>query len=276
MKLAAPLCRTFREVLKCGERSGVVGMIHVGALPGTPCSRFSVQELVKHAQQEAAIYAECGVDGVMIENMHDLPYVRRAGPEVTAVMTRVCHAVKGVVGGMPLGVQVLAGNNREALAVAVGGGAQFVRCEGFVFGHLADEGYIDACAGELLRYRKQISAEDVLIMADIKKKHSSHAITADLSVAEVAHAAHFFLADAVVITGGSTGEEPGEQQLSDVKKGVPALSVVVGSGVTYDNCHKYRLADALVVGSHFKEGGRWTGKLSHEKVARFVKKNKEL
>ena len=41
-----------------------------------------------------------------------------------------------------------------------------------------------------------------------------------------------------------------------MKKGVPALSVVVGSGVTYDNCHKYRLADALVVGSHFKEGGR--------------------
>jgi predicted TIM-barrel enzyme len=40
-----------------------------------------------------------------------------------------------------------------------------------VFGHVADEGYFDACAGALLRYRRQIGAEDVLIFTDIKKKH---------------------------------------------------------------------------------------------------------
>lgn len=45
------------------------------------------------------------------------------------------------------------------------------RCEGFVFGHVADEGYMDSCAGSLLRYRKNIGAENVQVYCDIKKKH---------------------------------------------------------------------------------------------------------
>ena len=46
----------------------------------------------------------------MIENMHDVPYLRGgAGPEVTACMTRVATEVRKVAMGMPLGVQILAG-----------------------------------------------------------------------------------------------------------------------------------------------------------------------
>ena len=55
--------------------------------------------------------------------------------------------------------------------MAKAAGANFVRVEGFVFSHVADEGWIDSCAGELLRYRKNIGAEDVLLFTDIKKKH---------------------------------------------------------------------------------------------------------
>lgn len=48
-----------------------------------------------------------------------------------------------------------------------------MRAEGFVFGHVADEGIMESCAGELLRYRRTIDAEDILVFADIKKKHWS-------------------------------------------------------------------------------------------------------
>ena len=58
-----------------------------------------------------------------------------------------------------------------------------VRAEGFVFGHVADEGWMDACAGPLLRYRKQIGAEHIPVWADLKKKHAAHAMTADVSLA---------------------------------------------------------------------------------------------
>jgi hypothetical protein len=30
---------------------------------------------------------------------------------------------------------------------------------------------MDACAGNLLRFRKQIEAENILVFTDIKKKH---------------------------------------------------------------------------------------------------------
>lgn len=65
----------------------------------------------------------------------------------------------------------LLGANKEALAVAKAAGADFIRAEGFVYSHIADEGWMDSCAGELLRYRKAIGAEEVLVLTDVMKKH---------------------------------------------------------------------------------------------------------
>jgi len=50
-------------------------------------------------------------------------------------------------------------------------GLNFIRAEGFVFAHIGDEGWTDACAGPLLRYRRSIDASDILVFTDIKKKH---------------------------------------------------------------------------------------------------------
>ncbi|CAL4245928.1 unnamed protein product, partial [Meganyctiphanes norvegica] len=113
-------------------------------------------------------------DGVLIENMFDIPYLHRRdlGPEVVACMARICTEVRSLLPSyIPCGLQILAGGNREALAVSKACSLQFIRAEGFVFSHIADEGLIEASAGELLRYRKAIDAEDVLVFTDIKKKH---------------------------------------------------------------------------------------------------------
>ena len=66
----------------------ILAMIHVGALPGTPRSRGSMAEVVERAAAEAAVYRDAGVDALLVENMHDVPYLNRAvGPEITAAMT---------------------------------------------------------------------------------------------------------------------------------------------------------------------------------------------
>ena len=36
---------------------------------------------------------------------------------------------------------------------------------------------------------------------------SAHSVTSDLTIGDVAHAAEFFLADGIVVTGKSTGKE---------------------------------------------------------------------
>lgn len=104
--------------------------------------------------------------------MNDVPYLNRnVGPEIIAGMTAVCLSVKREVGKLPCGIQILAGCNEQAVAVAKACSMDFVRAEGFVFSHIADEGIMNADAGNLLRYRKKIEANNIMIFTDVKKKH---------------------------------------------------------------------------------------------------------
>jgi membrane complex biogenesis BtpA family protein len=238
----------------------LIGVIHVGALPGTPENRQGVAAIAKAAAAEARVYAAAGFHGLLVENTHDRPYLKgSAGPEIVAAMTAIGVEVRRET-GLPLGVQILAGANSAAMAVAHACGASFVRVEGFVFAHVADEGLIESTAGELLRYRRAIGADGVRVFADIKKKHSAHAITADVDLAETARAAEFFQADGVIVSGAATGRpaDPGEVRAASEAVRIPTL---VGSGVTPENMECFAAADALIVGSSVKEGGLWSNRL---------------
>ena len=254
----------------------VVGMIHVDPLPGTPRHRSAPQAIIDKAVDEALCYERSGIDGIAIENMHDIPYLRGGvGPEVTAAMTAVACAVRQAV-KVPCGIQILAGANREALAVALAAGLQFTRVEGFVFAHVADEGIIESCAGALLRYRKAIGAEHIAVYCDVKKKHCSHAVTADVSLAETAKAAEFFLADGVIVTGRATGEPADLDAVREVRQAT-ALPVLVGSGVTIDNVADYlAVADVLIIGSWFKSDGRWQAPVDEQRVRSLMQRVAEL
>ena len=252
-----------------GAPRALIGMLHLGALPGTPSASQSVETLVERSVTEARIYRDEGLTALALENMHDRPYLKGGvGPEITAAMTAIARDVKRET-GLPLGIQILAGANREALAVAHASGADFVRVEGFVYGHIADEGVIESCAGDLLRYRRAIAAEKVLIFADIKKKHSAHAITADVTIVETAKAAEFFLADGVIVTGPTTGEPASPQEVRDVAQAV-RVPVLVGSGVTPANLARFPTAHGFIVGSSVKEGGVWCNPLDRNAVRALV------
>ena len=125
-------------------------------------------QIIDKAVQETEILAKYGLDGLIVENMHDLPYVQKVGPEILTSMTSACSQVRKVFPkDKPIGVQVLAGANKGALAVALAAELDFIRAEGFVFGHVADEGWMDAQAGDLLRYRNNIGANHIKIFTDI-------------------------------------------------------------------------------------------------------------
>ncbi|XP_026149599.1 uncharacterized protein F13E9.13, mitochondrial [Mastacembelus armatus] len=252
-------------------KSVVIGMIHVKALPGTPLGCLKMSQIIKEACSEASIYQDSGIDGLIIENMHDIPYSFSVGPEVCTCMTAVCAAVRDVCPLLPLGVQILSSANQQAIAVALASGLDFIRAEGFVFSHVADEGLLNACAGDLLRYRKQIGAEHVQIFTDIKKKHSSHALTSDVSIEETARAAEFFLSDGLIITGASTGVQADPRELREVSQAVK-IPVLIGSGVTYENVELYLDAHGMIIGSHFKEGGHWANAVNPDQVKRFMEK----
>ena len=245
-------------------------MIHVGALPGTPRGGLSVLELARSAREEARIYRECGVDGIIIENMHDVPYLKgEVGPEIVAAMTAIGNEVKQAC-QLPVGIQILAGANIEAMAVAHAAGLDFIRAEGFAYAHVADEGLIEASAAKLLRYRKLIGAERVQVWTDVKKKHSAHAITADVSLGLTAHTVEFMGAECVIVTGNVTGEAPKVADIQEAKSHCQ-LPVFLGSGVSENNIEQFQNeADGFIIGSSFKIDGLWSNTIDPTRVTRFV------
>lgn len=254
----------------------IIGMVHLDALPGTPNNSLSIQMIVKKAIDEATSLVQAGVDAIMIENMHDVPYLKtNVGPEIVACMTVVAIELRKIV-RIPIGIQILAAANHEALAVALAAQLDFIRVEGFVFAHVADEGYLESCAGKLLRYRKMIDATHIRIFTDVQKKHSSHSITSDLSIKDHIETADYFLSDGIIITGSSTGKEALVEHVKTAWNNTK-LPVLIGSGITLENIHMYwDFADGFIVGSWFKYDGNWKNPISTDRVKMFMEKIQQL
>jgi len=250
----------------------LIGMVHLDALPGTPQSAHRVEHIAKKAAVEARMLQEAGFDAVLVENMHDVPYMRRdVGAEIIAAMSACVLCVRAAV-RVPVGVQILAGANRAAIAVANACGGSFIRAEGFHLATVADEGLLDeADAGPLLRFRRTIGAERLLIAVDVMKKHSSHAITSDLDLHAHVKTAQFMGADAVIVTGSATGEPVDLHDLRVVREATK-LPVIVGSGATIESAAQLlRIADAIIVGSSIKRGGVWSKPIDAAAARAFVK-----
>ena len=249
----------------------VIAMIHTGPSPGVP-GFICIQSAVERAIAETEVYLAAGVDGLLIENMFDFPCVheREMGPEVAASMTRVAYAVKRRARYTPVGLHVLFQGNKTALAVAQAAGCDFIRAEGWTHAHVSDKGVAEASAGAVLRYRHQIGADKLPVFADVKKKHAAHALTADLTIGDVAQGMVLHQADAVIVTGTHTGEPPDQEDLVAVRQATD-LPVLVGSGVTADNYGDlYALSDGFIVGSALKEGGRWDAPVCEQRTGRLM------
>ncbi len=257
-----------------GRDRAIVAMVHVRALPGSPRATLSPREIARHAVEEARVLADAGFDAILLENMHDAPYLlREVGAETIAAFTRVACEVRAAV-NLPLGVQILAGANRAALGVALAAECAFIRAEGFVFAGVADEGLLaEADAGPLLRYRRALgaAAQGIAIFCDIKKKHTANAITADTTLAEHAHAAEFFGSDGVVVTGAATGMATPISDLSAARNAC-GLPVIAGSGATASSVRELlAVANAVIVGSDIKVDGVWWNPLDRARIDAFVR-----
>ena len=83
----------FRECF--GAPRALIGVLHVGALPGTPAASQSIDTLIRQMLEEASIYRDAGFSALILENMHDRPYLKGGvGPEITAAMTALTREAK--------------------------------------------------------------------------------------------------------------------------------------------------------------------------------------
>jgi len=246
-------------------------MIALRPLPGAPRFGGNEEIILEHALSDLRHYRDAKVDAVILENSHDLPYIKPPLPSrAIELVTRIAREIRCAFDG-PIGIQLLEAANEPALAIARDADLDFVRVEGYVFAHIGGAGLIEGCAGQLLRRRKELGCEHIKIFGDVKKKHCSHAITGDLDIVDVIKQSEFFLVDGVIVTGTRTTEPPSLGELRRARKAA-RVPVIIGSGMTPQNIKTYwPLADGFIVGSTFRKDGQFLGSLDPERLRKFMR-----
>jgi len=255
----------------------IIGMVHLPPLPGSPGYKNQrIDQILKAAVQEAKALEGGGVDGLIVENLGDAPYLKmNVGLETVSVMTLITSNVIEAV-HIPVGVNILRNDVKAALAVAYVTGGGFIRANVFTDTVLTDQGIIEPSAPELLRYRRFLGAERVKVFADL---HVKHGVLLSLKPIEqsAVDATHRGLADALIVTGIRTGIEPDLEDLTRVKRAVPDTPVLVGSGASRENIVKLlKHADGAIVGTYFKNDGITANRVDKVRVKSFMERVKEL
>lgn len=188
-------------------------------ISGSPKYRGkSVSDIVERALRDAENYISGGVHGLIIENHGDIPFSKPEdiGHETSALMAVITEKVRERF-AVPLGINVLANAAIPAMAIALAGGADFVRVNQWANAYIANEGFIEGAAAKAMRYRSMLRAEHIRVFADSHVKHGSHAIVADRSIQELTRDVDFFEADAVIATGQRTGDSATMAEIDEIR-----------------------------------------------------------
>jgi membrane complex biogenesis BtpA family protein len=230
-------------------------MVHLPALPGSPRARLALEEIVAAALADAQVLVRAGFPAICVENFGDAPfYATQIEPVTVAAMAIVVREVRRA-SGVVVGVNCLRNDARSALGVAAVTGAAFFRVNVHMGVTATDQGSITGDAPATLRERKRL-APHVRIFADVHVKHAVPISQPDIGLA-AEETAYRGLADALIVTGASTGRGVDRDCLERVREAVPDRPVLVGSGATADTVRDLlKLADGVIVGSSLKPGGR--------------------
>lgn len=251
----------------------VIGVVHLSPLPGSPCyDGTSVKEISEQAIKRAKAMTENGIDGIIVENFGDKMFLKKVGPEVVAVMTYIAKEIKESV-SVPIGMCVLQSDAIAGIAISKAVGAEFIRVPYYTETYIVDAGMMESIAAETLRYRKFLES-DVKIFADVHIKHSY-----PLSQRPIEYAAedayYRGLANAIIITGRKTGGETEVNDVVRVKKALPEVPLVVGSGVTIENVDNYLpYIDAIIVTTGLNKGGGVENEPDPVSISKFMEKIK--
>lgn len=233
-------------------RKCIVGMIHCLPLPGTLYYGGDMELIFQRAIADAMSLMSAGVDAIMVENTNDKPSSAKLEPEQIAVLAAVTRMVveKSTV---PVGVGASFNDGIAGMSIACAANADFIRSPGFVDSRqVTGLGTLSPCAKEIVRLRRLLGAEHIGIWADVQVKHS-HPLYTPVPLTESALEARDCGADALIVTGVSTGMETPLGAVQTVKN-VTTLPVVVGSGFNINNAkEQLQIADGAIVGSGMKQ-----------------------
>jgi uncharacterized protein len=253
-----------------GDGKPVIGMVHLGALPGTPLydGKAGVVGLVERARKDLAALQSAGFDAVMFGNENDRPYELSVDTASTAAMAYVVGALRGEI-QVPFGVNVL-WDPMSSMALAAATGASFVR-EIMTGSFASDMGRWNPNAGAALRYRDRLGRSDLAVLFNIS---AEFAYSLDRrSLADRARSVAFSsIPDAILVSGAITGEAAAMSDLEAVKTALPDTPVLANTGVKHATvADVLGVADGCIVGSSLKFDGNTWNAVDPERAAEFMR-----
>lgn len=237
-----------------GSTKPVIGMVHIGALPGTPLFDPSF-DLVGAARADLSALQTAGFDAVMFGNENDRPYEFDVDTASTATMAAIIGQLTPEI-TIPFGVNVL-WDPMSSVALAAATGASFVR-EIFTGSYASDMGSWTPDAAKAMRYRNRLGRSDMAMLYNISAEFA-HSLD-QRSLPDRARSAVFSsIPDAVLVSGQITGEAAALTDLQAVKAVLPDVPVLANTGVKHDTVAEVlSAADGCIVGSSLKvDGDTW-------------------
>ena len=252
-----------------GTENPVIGVVHLLPLPTSPRWQGNLQLVIDRAEQEATALASGGVHGIIVENFFDAPFTKgQVDPSVVSAMSLIVSRLQQLV-TVPFGLNVLRNDSRSALAIASCVGASFIRVNVLTGVMSTDQGLIEGCAYDLLRYRRELGSE-VNILADVLVKHARPLGSPNLTTA-VQETIHRGMADGIILSGWATGSPPSLEDLELAQAAADGRPVFIGSGANWDNIGTLmRAADGVIVASSLKRQGDINQPVDPIRVGQFV------
>jgi len=249
----------------------IIGMIHLLPLPGSPNYGGSMEAVFDRALADLNALQDNGVSAAIVENFGDVPYDCECDFITLAAMTAIAARLKPYA-RIPLGLNVQFNLAIEEWDMAYAAGYDFIRVEAFVETRVGTHGITYPAAPKLMREKGRYPA-DVKLLCDINVKHTTGLV--DMPVKDAIHSALEEKADALIVTGLVTGQNPTLEQVKEFKEHAGNAPVILGSGINKDNAADFlAIADGAIVGSSFKIDGDVFKGIDAERVKAFMEKLK--
>ena len=268
-QMDAPRMKSLEELF--GVAKPVIGMVHLWPLPGAPAyTGYGMQKIIDHAVRDAEALVQGGVNGLIVENMWDLPFRVGHGVQIESATAQAVAAAEIVKSfPLPTGINVIHNGGVVCLAIALASQARFIRVCIYTGARVWDTGEFDhGCAAELTRKRKELHAEHIHIFADVDKKHSVGFPGIDL--ATHIEWTEFYGADALIVTGRMTAQAPVLDDVREARR-LATKPILIGSGATEENVGAFlQFADGVIVGSGLKKDNVMENSVDVGRVRRFM------
>lgn len=230
----------------------IYAMIQPEPLPGSyRHNQMTIEENVELVLKEVEMVVENKFDGIIIQNMNDMPIKQIAEPQAIAFMTRIGVEIRKQYPSLEIGI-LMNWDGVASLAVAEAVGADFIRVEHLYTGaNVTSAGILQAQCIEILELKKKIKS-DVKIYADIYEVHGV-ALGAKSYGSAAWEAVNEAFADGLYVSGNSIEESISIAQ--EIRSRVPNTPLILGGGATGDNIRELmNYYDGVSVATWIKNG----------------------